>query len=126
MAIETRITKPLEHGYVQVDTKSKNGYMRYYKVPQKNANIFSNELAVNDKTMNTYSNIAYFTSILVGILATFPFVKKIDSALKRFGIQCIGAIALSTLTMIGMNEYTNAKEEEIRKKYGAKEIFYKM
>ena len=125
MSVDTKITKPLGQGRVQVDVKYKGGYTRYYSVSKKNAHGFANEFKTNEKNMDMCSNIVYFTTIFGGILATIPFTKNVNSWMKKMLIQFASAIGFSTLAMVGMNEFANSKEKEVVNKYRAKEIFYR-
>ena len=125
MALETKITQPLGQGFVQVDATNRYGYKHYYKVPQKTARKFAYELKVQDKQLNLYSNIAYFSAIFAGVIGASFFTKKIDNKWKQFGIQTAAAIGLSTVTALGMNKYTQNEQEKLIKNYRAKEIFYR-
>ena len=125
MSLTAKITKPLEQGYVQVDTERNNGYTRHYKVPHKHAKTFSSELIKQDKDLNLYSNIVFFTSIFTGVLGATFFTKKMDSRMKQFLIQTASAVGLASLTSFGMNKYAINEEKNLIKSYNAKEIFYK-
>ena len=125
MALETKITQSLGQGYVQIDATNRYGYTQYYKVPQKKARKFAYELKTQDKTLNLYSNIAYFSAIIAGVLGASIFTKNMESRWKQFGIQSLSAIGLSTLTAFGMTKYTNNEKENLIKSYKAKEIFYR-
>ena len=125
MTVTTAITKPLEQGYLQVDVKHKNGYTRYFKVPQGNAKRFANEFKQQDKELNLYSNITFFTSIFAGVLGASLFTKNLESRLTQFLIQTAAAIGLSGLTSFNFNKYALCEEEKLIKSHKAKEIFYR-
>ena len=124
MAINANISKPLENGYVQVDVTYKNGYKRFYKVPQNCAKRYIAEKTQQNKDMNLYSNIAFGTSVFTGFLAAAFLTKKMDK-MKQFLIEATSAILLSTLTTLGFINYQADQEKLLDRKYGAKEIFYK-
>ncbi len=125
MAITTEITKHLDNGFVQVDAAGKNGYKRYYKVPQGNAKIFADELKKQDKNLNIISNVTFFTGIFIGVLGATYFTKKMESKMKQFLIQTCAAIATAALSSLGFNQYADSKKENLMRKHGAKEIFYR-
>ena len=125
MSITTAITKPLDSGYVQVDSTTKNGYKRSYKVPQSNAKIFAEELKKQDKTLNICSNITFFAAIFAGVLGATHFTKKMDSKIKQFIIQTITGITAAILSTIGFNKYAVSEEKNLLQKHRAKEIFYR-
>ena len=75
MSLTTAITKPLEPGFVQVEAKEKNGYVQYYKVPQKNARNFAAEYKQQDKRLSITSNVLFFGSIFAGVLGATYFTK---------------------------------------------------
>ena len=125
MALETKITKQLEPGFVQVDSTNKYGFKRYYKVQKNNAGKFAYELKTQDKKLNIYSNIAYFSSIIAGVLGASVFTKNMESRWKQFGIQTAAAIGLSTITATFMNKYYQKEQNNLIQGYKAKEIFYK-
>ena len=125
MAITTAITKPLEKGYVQVDAKHKNGYTRYFKVPQKNAKRFANEFKQQDKDFNLYSNIIFFSSIFAGVIGASLFTKKLESRITQFLVQTLAAIGFSGITSFGFNKYALSEEEKLINSHKAKEIFYR-
>jgi hypothetical protein len=125
MSITNKITKPLGQGYVQVDSENKGRYTRYYKVPERSAHVFSEELKAQEKRLGTYSNIMYFMSILVGVLGASCFTKNLNGWMKKFLVQCSGAIGLSLITMMGMNEYIKNEEKALNDKFHAKEIYYR-
>jgi len=125
MAITTAVTKPLDSGFMQVDSCTKDGYKRYYKVPQENAKIFAEELKKQDKNMNLYSNITFFAAIFAGVLGATMFTKNIESKMKQFLIQTSAAIVTAALSSIGFNNYADSKKEDLMKKHRAKEIFYR-
>lgn len=125
MAITTAITKPLDAGYVQVDSTSKTGYKKYYKVPQKNAGKFAEELKQQDKTLNLYSNITFFAAIFAGVLGATYFTKNMESRMKQFLIQTSAAIVTAALATLGFNNYAVSEENNLLKQHHAKEIFYR-
>ena len=125
MAITTAITKPLDSGYVQVDSTSKNGYKRFYKVPQKNAGKFVEELRKQDKTLNIFSNITFFTAIFAGVLGATHFTKNMESRMKQFLIQTASAVGVAVLSSFVFNKYAEAEEHNLLLKHKAKEIFYR-
>jgi hypothetical protein len=125
MSITAAITKPLEQGYVQVDTAYKNGYKRYYKVPQRNARAFAADRVEQEKKLNLYSNIVFFSSIFTGVIVSSFFTKKIDSRFKQFLINTASAIGLASLTSYGMNKYAMDKVAKLAQSHCAKEIFYR-
>lgn len=124
MSITTTISKPLEQGYVQVDASYKNGYTRYYKVPQKNAKDFANKLQKQDKDMNLYSNIIFFSSIVAGVLGAYHFTKNMEGSFKRFLVQTGAAMGLSAITSFGFNKYAQNEEVKLIQANHAREIFY--
>lgn len=125
MAITTTISKPLDAGFVQVDSAEKNGYKRFYKVPQKNAKIFANDLKQQNKNLNLYSNIVFFASIFAGVFGASAFTKKIESRMKQFLIQTASAVAVGILSSLAFGIYAQDKEKELLQQYKAKEIFYR-
>ena len=125
MTITAAITKPLDNGFIQVDSTEKNGYKRYYKVPKKNADKFAAELVQQDKNLNLYSNINFFVSIFAGVLGASFFTKNIESRMKQFLIQTSSAIFLTILTTLGFGKYAQKKEENLLNENRAKEIFYR-
>lgn len=126
MAITTTISKPLEQGYVQVDAKRKNGYTRYYKVPRKSAKSFSNKLKKQDKDMNLYTNIAIFSTMFTGILASAYLTRKMKSRMQQFFIQVLSAIVPMTAVTVLMNDKAIAEHDKLLKQYKATEIYYKV
>lgn len=124
MAITTAITKPLDKGFVQVNSTEKNGYKRYYKVPEKNAEIFAENLKKQDKKLNLYSNLTFFTSIFAGVLGASIFTKNIEG-MKKFFIQTGSGIIAAALSSLGFNKYAENKEKAFLKENNAKEIFYR-
>jgi len=125
MSITATISKPLGQGYVQVDSATKSGYKRYYKVPHKNAKQFSTALVKQDKEMNLYSNIVFFSSIFAGVLGATAFTKKMDSKVKQFLVNSASAVVLASLTTLGMNGYIKKEENKLMDTYKAKEIYYR-
>ena len=125
MAITTAISKPLGNGFVQVDAEEKSGYKRFYKVPDKNARSFATELKKQDKNLNIISNVTFFTGIFIGVLGATYFTKKMESKMKQFLIQTCAAIATAALSSLGFNQYADSKKENLMRKHGAKEIFYR-
>ena len=125
MAITTAITKPLDNGFVQVDSTEKNGYKRFYKVPQKNAKFFADKLKKQDKDLNLYSNITFFASIFAGVLGASIFTKNMESRMKQFLIQTGAAIVLAALSSLGFNKYAQSEEQKLLEQNHAKEIFYR-
>ena len=125
MSITTTISKPLEPGYVQVDSKEKNGYTRYYKVPQTNAKVFSNELKVQDKKMNRYTNAAIFGTMFACVLGVSCLTKKMKSKLQQLLIQMGTAVASMTAVSLGMYSCEEKEHDKLLLKHHAKEIFYK-
>ena len=125
MSITATISKPLGQGYVQVDSETKGGYKRYYKVSHKNAKRFATELVKQDKEMNLYSNIVFFTSIFTGVLGATFFTKNMDSRVKQFLVQSASAVVLASLSTLGMNGFIKNEENNLMKTYKAKEIYYR-
>ena len=125
MAITTAITKPLDSGYVQVDSTTKSGSKKYYKVPQKNAGMFAEELRKQDKTLNLYSNITFFSAIFAGVLGATYFTKNMESKMKQFLIQTGSAIVAAALSSLGFNQFAESEEKNLLQKHRAKEIFYR-
>lgn len=124
MAITTAITKPLDAGYRQVESTEKNGYKRYFKVPENYAGNFADELPKHNKKINLYSDISFFTAIFTGVLGSALFTKKMEG-MKKFLIQSSAGIACAIAASIGFNLYAEDKENELLKRYKAKEIFYR-
>lgn len=124
MAITTAVTKSLGAGYVQVDSAEKNGYKRYYKVPEKYAGDFADKLKKQDKTLNIYSNLSFFSSIFAGVLGATLLTKKIEGV-KKFYIQASAGIVAGALSSLGFSQYAGNEEKNLLQKYHAKEIFYK-
>lgn len=125
MAITTNITRTLNNGYVQVDSTEKNGYKRFYRVPQRNAKVFAKELEHQEKNLKIVSNVTFFASILAGVFGAAHFTKNMESRLIQFLIQTSSAIALALLSAIGFNMYAQSKEINLLKEHQAKEIFYR-
>lgn len=125
MSISTKITKPLEQGYVQVDSTTKHGYKRYYKVPQKNANIFVRDLKEQDKTVNMYTNLAFWLSIIVGIAGATYLTRNFESRIRQFIAQTATAIGLSSLAVFCTTKYSQNKQQELLQRYNAREIYYR-
>lgn len=126
MAITTTISKPLEQGYVQVDAKRKNGYTRYYKVPQNTAKSFSNKLKKQDKDMNLYTNIAIFSTMFTGILAAAYLTRKMKSRMQQFFIQVLSAVVPMTAVTVLMQDKATTEHDKLLKQYKATEIYYKV
>lgn len=125
MAITTAVTKPLEPGYMQVDSTYKNGYKRHFKVPQKNAREFAIDFRELNKKQKLYDNIIFFTSILTAFGTSVYLTKKMDNKWKQFFIQVASTIGFSTLTSIGYSKYAQEEQREFLKNYKAKEIYYR-
>ena len=125
MSVDTRIAKPLENGYVQVNAEYKGGYKRYFKLPERGAKVFADEFAKQDKRMVTYGNIAYFSSIFTGVLGMAFFAKNVKSGINKFLLECCGALGLAVLSTIVINDYTKSEEENLLKQFKAKEIYYR-
>ena len=125
MSITTTIVKPLENGYVQVDSVKKNGYKRHFKVPNNSARSFSQNLIKQDKSYNIYSNIIFWSSIILGVGGAAFFTKNLNSNWQKFFIQTGSAIGFTSLTSYGVNTYAALKENELLQQHQAKEIYYK-
>ncbi len=126
MAITIEITKPLDNGFVQIDAGEKSGYKRHYKVPQKNAKLFAEELKHQDKHLNIFSNVTFFTAIFAGVLGATYFTKNMESKMKQFLIQTCAAIATAAISSLGFNRWADSKKEDLMRKHNAKEIFYRV
>ena len=125
MAITATVSKPLNQEYVQVDTTTKKGFKRYYKVPRTGARQFAAELTKFDKNMNILSNTAFFASIFTGAFGAAYLTRKFDSRLKQFLIETASAVTLGIASNIVVNEHIISKEKDLLRRYKAKEIFYK-
>ena len=125
MAITTEVTKQFENGFVQLDTTYKNGYKRYYKIPQKNADIFAYKLKQHEKNTVIGSNIVFFASIIAGIAGASYFTKNMDNSIKKFLINTLSAMGFATISSFGFGKYSQNKELNLQKSYQAKEILYK-
>ncbi len=124
MAITTAITKKLDTNFVQVDSTEKNGYKRYYKVPQNHADKFADELKKQDKKLNIYSNLTFFSAVFLGVLAASPFTKKMEG-MKKFLIQTASGIGFAALSSLGFSKYAENEEIKLLREHKAKEIFYR-
>ena len=124
MAITAQITKQLEPGFVQADIKYKNGYTKYYKVPEKNAKYFITQKIEQEKDFDLYSNILFFTAVFAGFVGGAYFARKMDK-LKQFAVESLSAIGCGTLSTLGFLDYRQNQEKKFDKAYTAKEIFYK-
>ena len=125
MAITIEISKPLDNGFVQIDAGEKNGHKRHYKVPHTNAKFFAEELEQQEKRLNIFSNVTFFTGIFVGVLGATYFTKKMESKMKQFLIQTCAAITTAALSSLGFNQYADSRHEDLMKKHNAREIFYR-
>ena len=125
MSLTTAITKPLEPGFVQVEAKEKNGYVQYYKVPQKNARNFAAEYKQQDKRLSITSNVLFFGSIFAGVLGATYFTKNMDSRFKQFMVQTASAIVLTVLTSLGMSRYAETEQDKLLKTHNARQIYYR-
>ncbi len=125
MSIITSIVKPLDNGYVQVDSTEKNGYTRHFKVPGNMARSFSDNLKHHDKSFNIYSNVNFWTSIILGLGSASYFTRNLNSTWMKFFIQTASAIGLTSLTSHVVDIYRTASETELINKHNAKEIYYK-
>ena len=126
MAIQTAIVKPLESGYVQVDSTYKNGYKRHFKVPQQSAGEFAFEFKELHKKQRLYDNITFFTTIFTAFLGSVYFTKNMQNKWKQFAIQAGSTIASSLLATIVYSQYAQDKQREFLKNYKAKEIYYRV
>ena len=125
MAIQTTVVKPLEAGYMQVDSTYKNGYKRHFKVPQKSARQFAEDFKELNKNQKLYDNIIFFTSILTAFGSSVYLTRKMDNKWKQFFIQVASTIGFSTLTSIGYAKYAQDEQREFLRNYRAKEIYYR-
>ena len=125
MAITIEITKPLDNGFVQIDAGEKEGHKRHYKVPNQNAKLFAEELKHQEKHLNIFSNVTFFTGIFLGVLGATYFTKNMESKMKQFLIQTCAAIATAALSSLGFNQYADSRKEDLLRKHRAKEIFYR-
>ena len=125
MDLKTAVTKPLEPGYMQVDATYKNGYKRYFKVPQRSAGKFAVEFKDLNKKQKLYDNVTFFTSILTAFATSVYFTRKLDNRWKQFAIQVASTIGFSTLTSIGYAKYAQDEQREFLNNYKAKEIVYR-
>lgn len=125
MALNTVITKPLGQGFVQVNASEKNGYTRYYKVPQRNAKIFESELKKQNKDMKVLSNVLFFSSVFAGVTGAFIFTRHMESRLNQFLIQTTSGIIAAALCSLGFSKYEINRNNELLKKHRANEIFYR-
>jgi len=125
MAITTSVVKPLEPGYMQVDSTYKNGYKRHFKVPNKYAKSFATNFKELHKKQRLYDNIIFIGSMIAAFTGSVYFTKKMESKWKQFFIQVGSTIGFSMLTSIGYAQYAQDEQKELLKNYGAKEIQYR-
>ncbi len=125
MSVQTAVVKPLESGYMQVDSTYKNGYKRHFKVPQANAKKFAIEYKELYKKQRLYDNVTFITAMLTAFLGSIYFTKNIQNKWKQFAIQTCSTIGASMLASLGYAKYAQDEQREFLKDYKAKEIYYK-
>ena len=125
MATTITISPSSNKNYVLVDAAEKNGYTRHYTVPQRNAKLFASELKQQNKDLNLFSNITFFSAVFLGVIGATAFTKKFESRMKQFLVQTVAGIACAVISSLGFNQYAAVQEENLIKKHKAKEIFYR-
>ena len=125
MATKITISPSSDRNYALVNATEKNGYTRYYSVPNKNARVFAAELKQQNKDFKIISNTTFFSAIFLGVLGATAFTKKFESKMKQFLIHTAVGVSCAALSSLGFNEYATAQEENLMKKHRAKEIFYR-
>ena len=125
MALDTKISRQLDNGCVQVDVKYKDAPPKYYKVPQEKADSFSQKLKKQDKNSKIINNTAFGISLLGGVLAGNVLSKNIESGVLKFIIGSASGVAAATAALFACSKYSEHEHNTILKEYGAKQIFYK-
>ncbi len=121
VSIETKIGKPLENGYVQVDVGGKKIYPRAYKVPKDKADVFCKSYTKQVKNMDLWSNIIFALSIVGAFALVAPLTKKINT-IARIAIGIAAGVGSTVACTFGMAKVMQKKHDELLKKYNSKEI----
>ncbi|MCQ2753441.1 MAG: hypothetical protein MJ231_00145 [bacterium] len=113
--IVPQITRTLDNGYVQVEIAQPNKRVKFYKMPQENAEHFCDNYGKNSKKMRTLSDLLTFCCAAGGFALVHKFNKSLGSKMRAF-TDIGGAIITAGLgSFIGakicMNDYKNFMQE---------------
>lgn len=125
MGVDIKILNKLDKNNVCIEVNSeKNNKTKYYRVPQKNVNIFIDEYKKNDKKTSIIANTAFVSSVFAGVILTSLATKKLKNNIVKWLIGTAGGIVGATLSIIGMSEYIDKNKNKLLEAYDAQEINY--
>lgn len=125
MSVDIKILNKLDNKNVCVEVSSeKNNRAKYYKVPERNTDLFINEYKKNDKKTSIIANTAFVSSVFAGVILASLATKKLKNNIAKWLIGTAGGIAGATLSIIGMSEYIDKSKNKLLKAHNAQEINY--
>ena len=122
MSIKTQVVKQPNSQFADVNVTLQSGRTKYYRLPTQNADSFAIQYKKQDKNNSTISNVAFFTSIFAGVMLSKLFTKD-QGKISQFLGGTIGGILSAMAANFGCEKYFEAKQNEMIKKYGAKETY---
>lgn len=122
MSLKTQVVKQPNSQFADVNVTLQSGRTKYYRLPTQNADSFAIQYKKQDKNNSTISNVAFFTSIFAGVMLSKLFTKD-QGKISQFLGGTIGGILSAMAANFGCEKYFEAKQNEMIKKYGAKETY---
>lgn len=122
MSIKTQVVKQPNSQFADVNVTLQSGRTKYYRLPTQNADSFAIQYKKQDKNNSTISNVAFFTSIFAGVMLS-KLLTKDQGKISQFLGGTIGGILSAMAANFGCEKYFETKQNEMIKKYGAKETY---
>ena len=123
MGLEAKITNKLTNQCVQVEIgNSKSETKKYYSVPENRADEFIASYKKNDKKISFFTNTAFVSAILGGVLLTSLMTRNLKSGILRWTLNTIGGIAGGVASFIAGDKYIQNKQNKLMQEYQAHEI----
>lgn len=122
MSIKTQVIKQPNSQFADVNVTLQSGRTKYYRLPTQNADSFAIQYKKQDKNNSTISNVAFFMSILGGVMFTRLFTKN-KSKMSQFLVGTVGGVLSAMAANTGCEKYFEVKQNEMIQKYNAKETY---
>lgn len=122
MSIKTQVIKQPNSQFADVNVTLQSGRTKYYRLPTQNADSFAIQYKKQDKNNSTISNVAFFTSIFAGVMLS-KLLTKDQGKISQFLGGTIGGILSAMAANFGCEKCFETKQNEMIKKYGAKETY---
>lgn len=125
MALNTKISRDVGNGYVQVDISSKNEAPSYYIMPKNKTDSFILQYKKDRKNNSILRNITFVGSLIFGSAVMLKLLKNLNTNSILKGLLNICATVPFTLFSLNVcDNYIQSKRDELMKSHNAKQIFY--